>query len=414
MSFTQYLEEAQSVIGVKASHMTHLEDLVFELGVNGTRSAIMFMRDVRDMLTIGSGNKSAVATIKWDGAPALIMGVNPENKQFFVAKKSIFNKNPKLYYNHADIEADTQGDLQQKLKVAFDECKKLGLTSGIYQGDIMYTHDSLLSEKIHGEDYIAFHPNTIVYAVKKNSLLGKKIARTNVGIVWHTTYVGKTIAGLKPTFGKNIVNKFKKTTTAWMEDATLTDVTGVATFTDSERKEFDSKLSAIGKKFRGAVANTLNSIHQDEDLLKLLLTYNNSKIRANERITDVVAHVNGLYQFIHDRYQEEIENLKTGAAKRRKDEARTKILSFFSEHPRTEIVRVFDLAVAIADAKQLLVDKLNQANSINTFLKTTNGFRVTGAEGFVAISDKGAVKLVDRMEFSFANFSPEILKGWQR
>lgn len=414
MNFRQFLKEAQSVVGVKAGHMQHIEDLVFELGVNGTRTAIMFMRDVRDMLTQGSDNKSAVATVKWDGAPALIMGINPENNKFFVAKKSIFNKNPKLYYSHADIADDTSGDLQNKLIVAFDECKKLGLTSGVYQGDIMYTHDTLTSENIDGEDYIAFHPNTIVYAVKKSSKLGKKIARTKIGIVWHTTYVGNTIAELKPTFGTTIVNKFKKTSSAWMKDATLTDVTGVATFTDAEREEFNEQLSMIGKVFRSSVATTLNAIHQDETLLMLVLTYNNTKIRAGERIKDVVAHVNGLFDFIHNRYQKEIDKLKTDPAKERKNDERTRILSFFSSHSKAEIVRVFDLSIKIADAKQLLVNKLNQASSIGTFLKTANGFQVTGAEGFVSISDKGAVKLIDRMEFSRANFSADVLKGWQR
>jgi ribosome-associated translation inhibitor RaiA len=412
--FKNYVLEAQQVIGVKAGHMTHLEDLVFELGVDGTRTAIMFMRDVRDMLTQGSGNKSAVATVKWDGAPALIMGVNPENGKFFVAKKGIFNKNPKLYYSHADIEADTEGDLQNKLKVAFTECAKLGLTSGVYQGDIMYTKDSLLSEKIEGEDYVAFHPNTIVYAVKKDSALGKRIARTNIGIVWHTTYEGKTIQELKPTFGKTIVDKFRKNATSWMEDATLTDVTGVATFTDAERKEFDQKLSLIGKTFQGTTASVINAIHNNEEILTLVLTYNNSKIRKNERVTDVVAHVDGLYTFIHDRYQKEIEKLKTEKGKSKKAEEMRTVLSFFSTHPKSELVRVFDLAAKIADAKQMLVDKLNKASSIKTFLKTESGFQVTGAEGFVAISDKGAVKLVDRMEFSRANFSAEVIKGWQR
>jgi hypothetical protein len=138
-NFSNYLQEAVSVVGVKSGHMSHVEDLVFDLGVNGTRMAINFLRDVRDMLSAGDGEKSAVTTVKWDGAPALIMGVNPENGKFFVAKKGIFNKNPKLYYTPEDVDADTSGDLATKLKTAFIECKKLGLKSGIYQGVIMFT-----------------------------------------------------------------------------------------------------------------------------------------------------------------------------------------------------------------------------------------------------------------------------------
>lgn len=406
------ITEAESVVGVKAGHMTHIEDLVFDLGVDGTRQAINFMRDLRDMLSIGNTSKNVVTSVKFDGAPALIAGLNPENGKFFVAKKSIFNKNPKLYYNHKDIDADTSGDLALKLRVAFDECKKLGM-KGVYQGDIMFTKDMLSTEDIDGVSYITFHPNTIVYAVPIKSELGKHIQKANIGIVWHTTYTGSTIESLKPNFGQQIVHQFKNTPTSWMEDATFKDVGGVATFTMAERKFFDGKLSEIGKHFRGLPANTVNAIHKDSDLLMLVHTYNNSKIRQGQKVKDIEAHVDGLYQFIHDRFDKEIQALKTDKSKAGRNDKRIKILSFFSSHPRSDIVAVFKLAQMIAEAKQILLDKLNRAGGIGTFLKTTNGFRVTAQEGFVAISDRGAVKLVDRMEFSLANFSPEVLKGFR-
>lgn len=346
-------------------------------------------------------------------SPALIAGIDPENGKFFVAKKSIFNKNPKLYYTHEDIDADTSGDLAHKLHVAFDECKKLGM-QGVYQGDIMFTSDTLKHEEIDGVRYITFHPNTILYAIPADSALGKRIAKSNIGIVWHTTYTGNTIQTLKPSFGKEIATRFKKSNTSWMEDATFKDVTGVATFTDAERQKFDALLSDIGRSFQRMPSFVVNAIHKDPDLLMLVQTYANSKIRAGERVTNIPAYVDGLYQFIFDRYEKEIGKLKTAAAQTRKAEARDKVLKFFTLHPKSEIIAVFELSAKIANAKQMLVDKMNKASEIGTFLKTNNGFRVTGAEGFVAISDRGAVKIVDRMEFSKANFSPEILKGYTR
>ena len=414
LTFKQYLQEAQTVVGYNKGHMSHADELIFELGVEGTRAAINFMRDVRDMLSQGSGNKKTIATVKWDGSPSLVSGINPENGKFFVAKKSIFNKNPKLYYSHEDIDADTSGDLAHKLHIAFDECQKLGLKQGVFQGDIMFTQEMLKREEIDGKSYFTFHPNTIVYAVEADSLLGKKIARSNIGIVWHTTYTGDTIESLKPNFGMNITDKFKPSSSSWMEDATLKDVTGVATFTDTERKYFDSLLSDIGRQFQRMPAVVVNAIHKDKDLLMLVQTYNNSKIRQGEKIDDPQKHVDGLYQFIFDRYEKEITGLKTTAGKIRKQEARDKILNFFNLHPKSEIVSVFELARKISIAKDYLVNKLNQASDIKTFLKTKNGFKVTGAEGFVAISGHGATKLVDRMEFSLANFSPEIIKGFEK
>ena len=69
----------------------------------------------------------------------------------------------------------------------------------------------------------------------------------------------------------------------------------------------------------------------------------------------------------------------------------------------------------ITQAKQMVIDKLNKASSIGTFLRTNKGLEATNQEGFVAIDKLGsAVKIVDRMEFSRANFSPDVLKGWQK
>ena len=44
------------------------------------------------------------------------------------------------------------------------------------------------------------------------------------------------------------------------------------------------------------------------------------------------------------------------------------------------------------------------------FLRTKNGYRVTNPEGYVAIKKGNAVKLVDRLEFSRANFTAA--KDW--
>lgn len=405
--FEQFLDEAVN------AHMTHLEDLIFDLGVEGTRRAIFFMRDVRDMLSQGNANSHTTATVKFDGAPAVFAGINPENGKFFVAKKGIFNKNPKLYYSAADIDADTSGDLAKKLKIAFDEIKKLGIKSGVYQGDIMFTKDDLFTQTIENQKYVCFHPNTIVYAVPYDSGLAKRIRSANIGIVWHTTYTGNTLETLDAQFGQSITDKFKKVSSSWMEDATFKDVTGAAMFTVKERSAFDDKLSWIGHLFKSIPAPVLNAIHKDPDLLGLVHIYNNSKVRAGIRTSDnVTMHVDGLYQYIVDRFGKEEADKKTAVAKQKVSDKRKKVLNFFAMHPRTEIVKLFTLAFAIADAKQMLINQLNRASSIGTFLRTQDGFRVTSQEGYVAISDHGAVKLVDRFEFSMANFSPEILKGW--
>jgi len=408
LNLKEYLKEE------KNTHMEHVEDLVFNEGVNGTRNAINFLRSLRDMLA-GNTKSPITSTVKWDGAPAIFAGIDPSDGKFFIAKKGIFNKSPKIYKTPAEIDADTSGDLAAKFKIALKEFSKFGIKSGVYQGDLMFTDDKATLE-INGEKYITFHPNTIVYAVPYDSMLGKKIRAAKIGVVWHTTYEGKSFENMQASFGKPIVNKFNTSSSVWMDDANYKDYSGTATFTAEETKKVTDVLSRAGALFNSISAQTLNGISNDEDLLLAVKTFNNTKIRKMEQISDTRAHVRELFHYIHEKYQKEIEKRKTPTGKKTQEDSRTKILSFFAHHDQNQIVAIFDLVNLLVEAKKMIIEKMNKAGHISTFLKTKTGFKTTGVEGFVAIDHLkgGAVKIVDRMEFSYANFSPEILKGWQR
>lgn len=408
LNLKDYLKEEKNV------HMEHIEDLIFNEGVAGTRKAINFLQDLRDMLA-GHSKTKITATVKWDGAPAIFAGVDPRDGKFFVAKKGIFNKNPKVYKTNADIDAELSGDLATKFKTALKEFSKLGIKSGVYQGDLMFTDDKK-TESIDGEKFITFHPNTIMYAVPYSSELGKKIRSAKIGVIWHTTYVGDSFESMSASFGKTIVDKLNDVPSIWMDDANYKDYSGTATFTVDETKEVTAVLSRAGTLFGSISAPTLNAISVDEDLLMAVKTFTNSKIRKGEYITNTKSHVQELYHWIHDRYEKEIEKKKTPAGKKTQEDMRKKILSFFAHHDQNQIVAIFDLANLLVEAKALIIGKMNQAGHVSTFLKTSDGFKVTGVEGFVAIDHLtgGAVKIVDRMEFSKANFSPLIIKGWTK
>ena len=75
-----------------------------------------------------------------------------------------------VYKSHADIDADTSGDLSKKLKLAYDNLKGLDI-KGVIQGDFMFDAGDLETQKIDGKRYISFHPNTIMYTVSKGSKL---------------------------------------------------------------------------------------------------------------------------------------------------------------------------------------------------------------------------------------------------
>jgi hypothetical protein len=396
-------------------HMEHVEDLVFNEGVDGTRKAINFLRDLRDMLA-GNSSSKVTATVKWDGAPAIFAGVDPTDGKFFVAKKGVFNKNPKVYKTSAEVDADTQGDLATKLKIALTEFKKLGIKKGVYQGDLMFTKADLKTETIDGEKYTTFHPNTIVYAVPYSSELASKVRTAKIGVVWHTTYTGNSFETMTASFGKPIASQLTHTPSVWMDDANYKDYSGTATFTASETKAVTDMLSKAGTLFNQIKADTINDISKDSDLLILVKTYNNTKVRAGERIQNPKQHVQGLFHWIYERFQKDIESKKTEKGKSAQEEKRKKIMAYFANHEQEQIAKVFELSNLIADIKLPIIAKMNQAGHISTFVKTKNGFKVTGVEGFVAIDHLkgGAVKIVDRMEFSSNNFNPEIVKGWQR
>jgi hypothetical protein len=396
-------------------HMEHVEDLVFNEGVDGTRKAINFLRDLRDMLA-GNSSSKVTATVKWDGAPAIFAGVDPTDGKFFVAKKGVFNKNPKVYKTSAEVDADTQGDLATKLKIALTEFKKLGIKKGVYQGDLMFTKADLKTETIDGEKYTTFHPNTIVYAVPYSSELAAKVRTAKIGVVWHTTYTGNSFETMTASFGKPIASQLTHTPSVWMDDANYKDYSGTATFTASETKAVTDMLSKAGTLFNQIKADTINDISKDSDLLILVKTYNNTKVRAGERIQNPKQHVQGLFHWIYERFQKDIESKKTEKGKSAQEEKRKKIMAYFANHEQEQIAKVFELSNLIADIKLPIIAKMNQAGHISTFVKTKNGFKVTGVEGFVAIDHLkgGAVKIVDRMEFSSNNFNPEIIKGWQR
>ena len=405
-SLTNYLAES------KNTHMVHLEDLILDGGVKGARQAILALRSLRDML---SGNTKAPmdVTVKWDGAPALFAGEDPRDGKFFVAKKGIFNANPKVYKNHADIDADTSGDLSKKLKIAFDNLKGLGIKD-VIQGDFMFDKGDLKKEKINGVNHITFHPNTILYAIPLGTPLAKEIGKAEVGIVWHTSYSGADFENMKAEFGKDIVSKIKSSPKVWMQDATLKDLSGTATLTQKDSLLVSKNLSDAGKIFQKIASSTLKEIEQNKELNLVINVYNNTMVRKGQRISNTKKHAQGLIQFVTDRYAKEIGKRSSQKGKDVQIQKRDQLLSFFSKKNLKNLENIFILQNLVIDSKLIIINKLNRLSKIGTFVKTKSGFKVTNPEGFVAIDrmEGGAVKLVDRMEFSTNNFSKDIIKGW--
>ena len=404
MSFAEFITEQ------KNTHMTHIEDKVIYGGVKGTRQAILALRELRDML---KGEHDGSISVKWDGAPAIFAGIDPSDGNFFVAKKGIFNKNPKVYKSDSDVDSDTSGDLAAKLKLALKHLPALGI-KGVVQGDFLFGPGDVKTQKIKGESYVTFHPNTIVYALPSESAGAKAVKSAKIGIVWHTTYTGNTFDSMRASYGVD-VSKFNTTRAVWSQDAMLRDLTKV-TMNKKDTDYVNELLSEAGFLFNKIAGTTLRQLEAHEELPRLIEQFNNKYVRKGQIVGDSGRHVSMLIRWIRLRYAKEISKRKSERGKASQQQKLDKILTFFSPENKTSLKYMFDLQKVMVLAKLKLINTLNKLSKVNTFVKTKNGYKVTGEEGYVAIDKLGgdAVKIVDRMEFSYNNFSPDILKGWDK
>ena len=381
MDFKNFITEQ------KNTHMTHIEDKVLYGGVAGTRSAINALRDMRDML---GGKKASKVSVKWDGAPAIFCGQDPSDGKFFVAKKGIFAKNPKIYKTNAEIDADMSGDLASKMKDALEYLPSLGI-KGVVQGDFLFSQSDLETKKIDGKSYVVFHPNTIIYAVPVEQ--AAEVKKAKIGIVWHTTYTGDTFESMKAQYGVD-VSKFRKSTNVWSQDAMLSNEQG-ATLTKKETEAVNGYLTTCGQLFNKVSGTTLRELESKQDLAQLIEQYNNTFVREGMVITNTKAHVRGLIGWINKKFQKEIDKRKTEKGKGVQQQKLDDILTFFSQKNQRSLVQMFELQKNIVLAKLILINKLDSLKNIDTFVKTTNGYKTTGEEGY-------------------NNFSPDVVKGWDK
>ena len=402
-SFAGFLTEEKNL------HLEHLEDEVLNNGVVGTRSAINYLQSLRDMLA-GSSKSSVNVTVKWDGAPAIFAGINPENGQFFVGTKGVFNKNAKINYSHDDIDRNhPSSGLNQKLKVALTELSKLGIKD-VLQGDMMFTQEDLENKTIDGKQYVTFQPNTIVYAVPMES--AQRILSSKMGIVFHTTYSGKTMEDMSASFSVNL-RGLAKTSDVWYSDAEYRDTSGSINFNKTETTAITKVLSQAGKTFHTLNSEFLNMISQNDDINIMIKTYNNTKVRTGQKITNTRMHTKGLIEYVYDKLKKEVDKVKRPQNKKIKQLNMDRLMKEFRSNS-SQLVKVFDMQNLLVDAKEMVIRKLEKSKGLmDLFIRTENGYKVTQPEGFVAIDKLGkAVKLVDRLEFSRANFNAA--KNWTK
>ena len=377
------------------THLTHLEELVLTQGPVGYKMARAFL--LKLLQTLKGNTKSSIQTsVKWDGAPAIFAGINPENGKFFVGTKSIFNKVPKINYTEEDIiknHGHAPG-LVDKLTKALKYLPSLGIKN-ILQGDFMFDDEMIDTVDINGEPHYRFKPNTIVYAVPVDSKLGEQVGKSKFGIVFHTTYDSLESGA---SFGAD-VSKLKQTPGIWFDDAFFTDDTGVVTLTEEE----EAAILGLVKQ-----ADSVNEKINYDDLPSAFLNiYINSEIKSGSFLENPEKSFEGFVNWYSQRVQKKINSLKSDKGKQRATANAQQTLQSFNDK-KEDILNIFKVSRLLFEAKNIFIEKYNNAvYNTKHFVDNGSGDLVaSNPEGYVAVDHKGnGIKFVDRLEFSRANFA---------
>ncbi len=387
----------------KRTHLEHIEDIIITDGFEGGKAVVEYFRGL--LLTLkGTSSEAIQVSVKWDGAPAVICGINPDNGRFFVGTKSVFAQSPKINYTKRDI-AKNHGtdDLGQKLLKCLVHLKKLGMT-GVYQGDLLFTDEDITRKNIDGQPHLTFNPNTITYAVPEQSTLGRTIDAAKVGIIFHTTYTGDSLADMNASAGAD-VETFTKSNDVFFDNANYKDVSGTAKFTDEETQSFVNEIDVLENLLSGVPRNLINLIGANKDFVPFFQMYINAMVKQGKLPTNATQFLSGFRKFYDERMKQQISGLKAQKALQLRQDKMKQMPQFLNKL-KQPLQRMLSFYKQVQKMKAIVLRKMNQAMAIGSFQQTDSGLQVTEPEGFVAVDKSGtAVKLVDRLGFSRRNLT---------
>ena len=387
----------------KRTHLEHIEDIVITDGYEGGKAVVEYFRGL--LLTLkGTSSEAMSVSVKWDGAPAVVCGTNPDNGKFFVGTKSVFAKAAKINYTKKDI-ANNHGtdELGQKLLKCLVHLKKINI-QGVVQGDLLFTDEDITRKNVDGKPNLTFTPNTITYAVPEASELGKQIDRAKVGIIFHTTYVGDSIEDMNAKGGAD-VSAFTKSNDVFFDNATYKDVSGSAKFTDEETKQFYNGIEKLENLLNNVPRNLSSVLGQNQDFIPMFQMYINAMVREGQLPNDANKFLLGFKKFYNDRMQQQMSGLKAQKALQLRQD-KMKQMPVFLNRAKKPLQAMLTFYRAVQTMKAFVLKKMNQAQAIGSFQQTDGGLEVTEPEGFVAVDKSGnAVKLVDRLGFSRRNLT---------
>ena len=391
-------------------HLEHLEDEMLNYGVEGCKAAVSFLQELRKML--GCDDTTGFMQTKWDGAPAVVCGIDPSVDLFFVGTKSVFAQQPKICYREFDIDKHYPdgGELNKKLKFCLKYFKDLGIR-GIVQGDLVFTPGDVKRERIHDEMLYTFRPNTITYAIPTDHEIGKKVSSAQVGVVFHTHYTGQdflsmqAVAGAKVPSSKDVFSIDNDTP---MHKVGLNHQEEVKF--DKHVSDIESMCKTCGDFLDELVTKKGTTGNEKWHIASYLKQFFNAEIKAARTINNVDIALEGLYNFYYDKTKAMLSKLKTTNTKVAKASLVHSSLGYL-ENNKPKFKAMLGLYKELQTVKQMVIDKLDHLETFRTFAQTDNGYKVTGPEGYVLHRNGDMIKFVNRLEFSYINFT--LAKQWR-
>lgn len=393
LSFGTFLIEATQNED-KLKHLEHAEDWPINAGEEGFNHAFKTLHATHQMLQ-GHEVKGASLSTKYDGSPSIVFGHHPETGKFFVASKSVFNKDPKLNYTHEDIQNNhghAEG-LVSKLKSALEHLPKVTPKKGVFQGDFMYSKkDSDVAKDEKGN--LSFKPNTVRYSAKKGSEESAKAAKAHIGVAIHTAYHGDKLEDMKAEYNADL-SKFKEHPDTHIINTKFDPKS--ATYSKDEQNKFEShmqKALVVNQKLNGNHSHTDNHVEH-------LKTYINSTVKDSLTPT-----VSGYKTHLRTKLQKEVDKVKTDKAKAAKLQTLNEMSGHVDKY-ETEFSHTFGVHQHLQKAKNILAHSLSNAKypfEHSILNKSTQTYKTAKPEGHVAVINNRPTKIVDREEFSKANF----------
>ena len=395
----------------KNTHLEHLEDSILLDGGKGAKDAFMFLDELARVFST-AGNNNVKITTKWDGAPAVFCGLYPGTSRFFVGTKSIFNVGAKINFNAADVDKNHghAPGLASKLKDCLKYLPALNI-KGVAQGDLLFTDDKKKA-KVNNQDCILFQPNTITYCIPKEDELYGKAWEAKLGVVFHTQYVGDSIQNMRAKFGYD-VSQLTTSNDVLVLSAETGELGKDFLLDKNEKRELITIRNSSSKLVANKFLDLMAEHNAGKDQLVVgtrLKIFFNKYIREGTKMGTSKQVLSQFKEYFRSEVQKAADKLKTPKGKAAK---LTKLYDGLDliDKCQKELINTIDLYKNLQMAKDMFVHKLEKGERFGTFLRTDTGYDITAPEGYVAITEgEKAVKLVDRLSFSTANFN--VSKNW--